>query len=50
MGEEGFTPIRVKKGTARTLRLMGRKGETYDDVIQWLLRNSRKRKLKPDEE
>lgn len=50
MSEEGYTPIRVKKSTAKTLTLMGRKGETYDDVIQWLLRNSRKRKISVKEE
>jgi hypothetical protein len=44
MAEEKYTSIRVKAWTAEQLKLMGRKGESYDDVIAWLLKNSRKRK------
>lgn len=44
VAEERYTSIRVKVSTAEQLRLMGRKGESYDDVIAWLLKNSKKRK------
>ena len=41
---EKYTSIRLKQKTAEQLKMMGRKGESYDDVIAWLLKNSRKRK------
>ena len=44
MSAEKFTSIRVKVSTAEQLRGIGRKGESYDDVIAWLLKNSKKRK------
>jgi predicted CopG family antitoxin len=42
--EEKYTSIRLRQKTAEQLKMMGRKGESYDDVIAWLLKNSRKRK------
>jgi len=44
MSEEKYTSIRVKASTAEQLKSIGRKGESYDNVIEWLLKNSKKRK------
>lgn len=44
MAEQKYTSIRVRVSTAEQLKMMGRKGESYDDVIVWLLKNCRKRK------
>ena len=44
MAEEKYTSIRLRQSTADELKAIGRKGESYDDVIAWLLRNSKKRK------
>ena len=44
MSAEKYTSIRVKKSTAQRLNGIGRKGESYDDLIVWLLENSKKRK------
>jgi uncharacterized protein YqeY len=44
MSEEKYTSIRLRQSTAEQLKVMGRKGESYDDVIAWLLKNSKKRK------
>jgi predicted CopG family antitoxin len=44
MAEEKYTSIRIQTSTAEQLKMMGRKGESYDDIISWLLKNSRKRK------
>lgn len=44
MTEEKYTSIRLKVTTAEQLKQMGRKGESYDDVVAWLLKNSKKRK------
>jgi hypothetical protein len=44
MSEDKWTSIRVKKSTAQKLSQIGRKGESYDDLIIWLLENSKKRK------
>jgi predicted CopG family antitoxin len=44
MSVEKYTSIRVKQGTSERLKDIGRKGESYDDVIAWLLKNSKKRK------
>jgi hypothetical protein len=52
MSEDKWTSIRVKKSTAQKLSDIGRKGESYDDLIVWLLENSKKRKAsyKPEKE
>jgi hypothetical protein len=42
--EEKFTSIRVRQGTAERLSEIGRKGESYDQVIVWLLDHCKKRK------
>jgi hypothetical protein len=44
MSEEKYTSIRVKVSTVEQLKMLGRKGESYDDVVAWLLKNSKKRK------
>jgi len=43
MAEDKYTSIRVKQSTAKRLAEIGRKGESYDDVIVWLLDHSKKR-------
>jgi hypothetical protein len=35
------TTVQVKKGTKRILDQLGRKGETYDDIIRQLIRSYR---------
>ena len=47
MSEDKWTSIRLRKSTAKRLNDIGRKGESYDDLVVWLLDNSKKRKLKP---
>jgi hypothetical protein len=47
MAEDKWTSIRLKKSTTQKLSQIGRKGESYDDLIVWLLENSKKRKLQP---
>jgi predicted CopG family antitoxin len=44
MAEEKYTSIRIQTSTVEQLKMMGRKGESYDEIILWLLKNSRKRK------
>ena len=44
MSEEKFTSIRVRQSTAKRLSEIGRKGESYDQIIVWLLDHSKKRK------
>ena len=44
MTEEKYTSIRLRQSTADQLKEIGRKGESYDDVVTWLLKNSKKRK------
>lgn len=44
MSEKHFTSIRVRKETAQALSLIGRKGESYDQIIMWLVKHSKKRK------
>lgn len=34
---EDFTTIRIKKSTREILQNMGKKGETYDDIITRLI-------------
>ena len=49
MTEDKLTSIRVKPNVLRTLKDLGRKGESYNDIIQWLLDNrKKKRKVKSD--
>lgn len=39
--------MRLRKSTAQKLSEIGRKGESYDDLIIWLLEHSKKRRLQP---
>jgi hypothetical protein len=48
MTEDKYTSIRVKRSTAKRLSDIGRKGESYDQIIVWLLGHSKKRKAKPE--
>lgn len=41
---EKWTSIRVRRETAKMLKELGRKGETYDDVIRKLLSRVRRRR------
>jgi hypothetical protein len=41
---EKHTSIRVKQSTAQRLSEIGRKGESYDQIIVWLLNHCKKRK------
>ncbi len=50
MSADKWTSIRLRKSTAKRLSDIGRKGESYDDLIVWLLDNSKKRRLKPEAE
>jgi len=40
-GLDTATTVQVKRGTKRILDQLGRKGETYDDVIRQLIRSHR---------
>jgi hypothetical protein len=42
--KQRFTSIRVRPETAKALSLIGKKGESYDQIISWLLKHSKKRK------
>jgi len=44
MSENKVTSIRVKQSTAQRLSEIGRKGESYDRIIVWLLDHTKKRK------
>jgi len=44
MSEDKWTSIRLRKSTAQKLSDIGRKGESYDQIIVWLLEHSKKRK------
>ncbi len=44
--EEGLTSIKVKKETRDVLKSIGKKGETYDDIINRLLDRVLRRKRK----
>jgi predicted CopG family antitoxin len=44
MSAEKYSSIRVKQSTLEQLKELGHKGESYDDVIIWLLKHSKKRK------
>jgi hypothetical protein len=35
--EQGFTSLRLRKETLQMLKDIGRKGESYDDIIRKLL-------------
>jgi hypothetical protein len=39
-----MTSIRLRKSTVDRLKDLGSKGESYDDLILWLLDNSKRRK------
>ena len=44
-----WTTIRVRKETVSMLKELGRKGETYDDVIQRLIERATRRRKKRGE-
>ncbi|UCH31373.1 MAG: hypothetical protein JSV05_07710 [Candidatus Bathyarchaeota archaeon] len=47
--QEELTSIKIKKETRDVLKSVGKKGETYDDIINRLLdRVLRRKKGKPD--
>jgi hypothetical protein len=48
--EDKWTSIRVRQSTAKALSLIGRKGESYDQIIVWLLAHSKKRKARAENE
>ena len=43
--EERYTSIRVKRSTLDELKSIGRKGETYNEIIRWLLAHRPKRRV-----
>jgi hypothetical protein len=43
--EDKYTSIRVKRSTVDELKSIGRKGETYNDIILWLLAHRPKRRI-----
>jgi hypothetical protein len=43
--EDKYTSIRVKRSTVDKLKGIGRKGETYNDIILWLLSHRPKRRI-----
>jgi len=45
--EREFTTIQVKKGTRERLKKLGRKGETYNDIITKLLKEYEERGNEP---
>jgi len=48
--EDKYTSIRVKRSTVEELRSIGRKGETYNDIIRWLLAHRPKRRVAKKDE
>lgn len=48
--EDKYTSIRVKRSTVAELKGIGRKGETYDDIIRWLLAHRPKRRVAKKDE
>ncbi len=48
--EDRYTSIRVKRSTLDELKGIGRKGETYDSVIRWLLAHRPKRRVAKKDE
>lgn len=47
MSEQGaYVNIKVKRGCRDRLKLLGRKGETYSDVVEYLLDHKPKRRPK----
>ena len=41
LGLDRATTVQVRRGTKRILDRIGRKGETYDDIIRQLIRSYR---------
>ncbi len=39
---DGVTTIQISPGTRDKLKQLGAKGDTYDDIIQSLLKNQKK--------
>ncbi|MCK4669124.1 hypothetical protein KAT21_03270 [Candidatus Bathyarchaeota archaeon] len=51
MSDKGkYSSIRVRRSTLDELKSIGRKGETYDDVICWLLAHRPKRRVAKKDE
>jgi len=48
MSGEKYTSIRVKQSTAKRLQEIGRKGESYDQIIVWLLDHAKKRAFRKE--
>jgi len=48
--EDRYTSIRVKRSTLDELKGIGRKGETYDSIIRWLLAHRPKRRVAKKDE
>jgi len=48
--KDKYSSIRVKRSTLDELKSIGRKGETYDDVICWLLAHRPKRRVAKKDE
>jgi hypothetical protein len=48
--EDKYTSIRVKRSTVEALKSIGRKGETYNDIIRWLLTHRPKRRVAKKDE
>jgi len=42
---EIVTSVRLKQSTVERLKVLGRKGNSYDDIVCWLLEHSKKRRL-----
>ena len=42
--DKSLTTVRIKKTTLERLNAVGRKGETYEDIIVWLLDHSKKKR------
>ena len=40
-----ITSVRLRQSTVERLKVLGRKGDSYDDIVVWLLEHSKKRRL-----
>lgn len=45
MSETKITSVRLKKNTLERLKALGHKGESYEDIVLWLLENCKKKRL-----
>lgn len=39
-----MTSVRLRKTTLKRLQALGHKGESYEDIVLWLLENSKKKR------